>query len=71
MDYLALSTACLVMASILSRSIYSGTIKCVLISATEKPVPFDFLIEGEILRTSIAQYLLDHRLSTVFIYVIS
>ncbi|KAI8388800.1 nuclear protein Ytm1p [Radiomyces spectabilis] len=30
----------------------------------EKPVPFDFLIDGEILRTSIAEYLTNKRLST-------
>ncbi|CAO3650879.1 unnamed protein product [Cunninghamella blakesleeana] len=30
----------------------------------EKPIPFEFLIEGEILRSTIANYLLSHRLST-------
>ncbi|KAI7857968.1 WD40-repeat-containing domain protein [Circinella umbellata] len=30
----------------------------------EKPIPFDFFLEGKILRTSLAEYLIEQRLST-------
>lgn len=34
-------------------------------SCIDKPVPFDFLIEGQLLRSSIVDYLNEHKLSTV------
>lgn len=36
-----------------------------ILQIIEKPIPFDFLIDGQLLRTSIVEYLNASQLSTV------